>query len=254
MELGIGYWFGYPSFPEERTYLLKNHGFQTVSLHWTNEYEAVTGKKETVYEALSAQGIATSSFHLSYDRAHLLWEEGELGIRYRKNVMLAIEDAALRGVPIVIMHTNGKTFSPMSIHYLEDIIDAAQKVNVQLCLENLQKEDNLANILHHFEGQNLAVCYDAGHANIRPCPFPVSNNTNIRYLHLSDNHGLEDEHLIPGRGTVAWDSVVYQIQSLKDIVGIAEVHAPLQTRDAAESYLDDVVSQLEWLKHCISHP
>lgn len=45
MEIGISYWSGFPSFPEERVALIKQARFLNVSLHWTNEYESIVGDK-----------------------------------------------------------------------------------------------------------------------------------------------------------------------------------------------------------------
>ena len=67
MKIGISYWFGYPSFPDERISLLKEAGFDNISLHWTNEYIDVTGEKRDVLTHLCKNNIEVSSFHLSFE-------------------------------------------------------------------------------------------------------------------------------------------------------------------------------------------
>jgi sugar phosphate isomerase/epimerase len=55
---------------------------------------------------------------------------------------------------------------------------------------------------------NVGVCFDTGHFHLRPegdLTHVVQRlNDKIVHLHLTDNHGLCDEHLPPGQGSVDW--------------------------------------------------
>lgn len=245
MDIGISYWFGYPSLPDERIGLLKQFGFSNVSLHWTNEYENVTGKKETVLDRLYSCGIAVSSFHLSFDRAKLLWDYSLAGIRYRQEVLQAIDDAKKFNVKMIIMHTDGTLYSSKRLHLLEEILAKAEKADITICLENLQIEDNLTSIIQEMSSC-LNLCYDSGHANIRPCPFPREDNRSIRYCHINDNLGTNDIHMIPGTGNIDWYNEKKVLNSLPCASsGIFEVHGNLSSRVEAEEYLDNVAKSIK---------
>jgi sugar phosphate isomerase/epimerase len=57
---------------------------------------------------------------------------------------------------------------------------------------------------------NVGACFDTGHFHLRPegdlTHVVTRLNPRITHLHLTDNHGLCDEHLAPGQGTVDWKS------------------------------------------------
>lgn len=238
MELGVSYWFGYPSFPEERIDLLVKAGFKSVSLHWTDEYEAVTGKKETIPPLLYKQGIRISSFHLSFDDAHYIWCDTEKGDYYRHSIYKAIDDAYNYNVPIIVIHTDGTEYLPTKVHILLKLSEYAASKNVCLCIENLQKEDHLDSILQIASKDSLALCYDTGHANIRKCPFDPTRNTNVKYIHIHDNFAVNDSHLLPYAGNIDWEKEITQIKNINtNIQGILEIHASLQSYDEARDYL-----------------
>lgn len=58
-------------------------------------------------------------------------------------------------------------------------------------------------------------CYDTGHAHMSGMPVgellaccaPLS-------LHIQDNHGQRDDHLLPGDGTVDWDAVFTHLRAI----------------------------------------
>ena len=61
------------------------------------------------------------------------------------------------------------------------------------------------------ESTNLGICVDVGHAHMSRDAGrdPVSNYLEryagqLVHLHLHDNHGQSDEHLVPGEGTIDW--------------------------------------------------
>ena len=53
----------------------------------------------------------------------------------------------------------------------------------------------------------LAVCLDIGHLNYSKAPMEewfAELHQHIRYIHLSDNQGIYDDHMAIGDGTVDW--------------------------------------------------
>lgn len=239
MNVGISYWFGYPSFPEERIRLLRKYGFDNVALHWTDEYIDVTGEKKDIPKILQHYGISISSFHMSYDMANLLWDDSLKGFKYREDLYRAVDDACKWNVPVIVIHTNGIINKVENLEYFFRILDVAKRNKIFMCVENLQIGDNLEKILTSDCSRDVYLCYDTGHANIRQCPFEVYNNYNIKYIHINDNDSLRDVHYIPYAGTICWESELKKLHSLNNIGAILEVHSKLENLYEAECYLNN---------------
>jgi sugar phosphate isomerase/epimerase len=62
----------------------------------------------------------------------------------------------------------------------------------------------------------IGVCLDLGHAHIAPgIAEAVSTlGKRIAELHVHDNHGLRDEHLWPGDGTIDWPAALESLKAL----------------------------------------
>ena len=86
-----------------------------------------------------------------------------------------------------------------------------------ICMENLGRSDHTesAGILQTIaetDSPNFGVCLDTGHLNMAAEPQPDfirACGKHLKALHLADNQGLEDQHMMPfGRGTVDFLSVI----------------------------------------------
>jgi sugar phosphate isomerase/epimerase len=97
---------------------------------------------------------------------------------------------------------------------LEEIGTTAEEHSVLACLENMigikeflcRMPEELVGMVDGIEG--IGITIDIGHANtvgkvreFLPCLRQAS------HLHVHDNHGMSDEHLALGAGTIDWDLV-----------------------------------------------
>jgi len=99
------------------------------------------------------------------------------------------------------------------------------------------------------EATNLGICIDTGHANMSHDAGrePVANYLEryagqLEHVHLHDNHGVTDEHLVPGDGTIDWPRV---LRTLKEIefggTAVLEVHpAGLSIAEGIQRGLEDL--------------
>lgn len=104
---------------------------------------------------------------------------------------------------------------------LEHLGAFARPLGVRLLVENLLSEtttpEHLVTILELGHLDQVGVCLDLGHAHITVGfaeAISVLNNR-IVSLHVHDNHGLKDEHLWPGDGSIDWPGVSEALKSLK---------------------------------------
>ena len=130
---------------------------------------------------------------------------------------------------------------------LEILLKQAEELKITICIENIFKPLNTVSeilaLLKEFDSPWLGVCYDAGHANIMENGMKFSDSRPwgqwtgrgevewesdileklLPYTvncHLHDNFAAQDEHALPGKGTVDWKrtlSLLRQAPRLKSM-------------------------------------
>jgi sugar phosphate isomerase/epimerase len=122
-----------------------------------------------------------------------------------------------------------------------------------ICLENVSAAPRLADlllILDAVRSPNLGLCLDTGHLNLADgdqAAFIRGAGTHLKALHIADNEGQTDQHLMPyGRGTVDWPTVVDELKhqeysGLFNLEIPGENRAPLEVRMAKLAYLRELL-------------
>ena len=93
---------------------------------------------------------------------------------------------------------------------LEHLGAFARPLGVRLLVENLLSEsttpEHLVIILEMGRLNDIGVCLDLGHAHVTVGVAEAIGTLGARIasVHVHDNHGLKDEHLWPGDGTIDW--------------------------------------------------
>jgi len=64
--------------------------------------------------------------------------------------------------------------------------------------------------------ENVGVCLDVGHAHITVgiVEAITALGPRIASVHVHDNHGVKDEHLWPGDGTIDWTRTAAALNAL----------------------------------------
>jgi sugar phosphate isomerase/epimerase len=154
----------------------------------------------------------------------------------------ALEAAELIPFTNLVMHLGERTdgWSPRTIEYaqtaLEHLGAFARPLGVRLLVENLTSEpttpEHLVTILDMGHLDSVGVCLDLGHAHITVgIPEAVATlGPRIASVHVHDNHGLKDEHLWPGDGTIDWAMTVKALKELATPpAAVLEIHHTLGT-------------------------
>ncbi len=85
--------------------------------------------------------------------------------------------------------------------------------NVRFAVENSPLPSGrmgiVMDIADQYPGERVGVCLDLGHANIGgDVKIAIRQSApRLIHVHASDNHGERDDHLVPGRGAIAWGEV-----------------------------------------------
>jgi len=141
---------------------------------------------------------------------------------------------------------------------LDEILPLAEKLGLTICLENLQRigshVDDLLGYFAKFPSKNLGACFDSGHANIMEngmkhpkcsgtasfdelgVPVQWEKNVLDRLLpyvvncHLHDNDASADQHMLPGRGSIDWKTLVPKLLSAPRLACVQSEVIPLRTQ------------------------
>ena len=156
-----------------------------------------------------------------------------------------LEAASILGAKYCVIHSVsnlrwGLDADPNILHQLnqkmyEDFTPWAEEFGVCLTLESfgsttvngVRGYDHFANhkaMLFEYDSiktENKAFCLDSGHTNVAvgggclPVPDYIRYFGNrIKMLHLHDNDGINDQHLIPGFGYIDWPAVFDALEEI----------------------------------------
>lgn len=141
-----------------------------------------------------------------------------------RQVLRSIDNAARLGAELVVVHPGVRTpleyFDP-KIHWvlnresLRQILSYGERAGVKIGVENmpsnhsylLEKPSEFLDLIG--EGLPLQMTLDVGHANTtgQLKAFLKEMGTRIAHIHLHDNMGERDDHLVVGKGTIDWPSL-----------------------------------------------
>jgi sugar phosphate isomerase/epimerase len=115
-------------------------------------------------------------------------------------------------------------WSLRSIEYaiaaLEHLGAFAHPLGVRLLVENLVSEpttpEHLITILDMGHLDQVGICLDLGHAHVTVgvAEAVATLGSRIGSVHVHDNHGMKDEHLWPGDGTIDWPAAVKALKAM----------------------------------------
>jgi L-ribulose-5-phosphate 3-epimerase len=143
----------------------------------------------------------------------------------------SIEMAALLEIPYIVLHaaTDYDNDSLESnVKWLTPYVELATTMGTGLALENLAYDkkgikeycaymEEIVVLIEKINTPNVVACYDFGHANLMGTNHRENILTlgkHLKCLHVADNKGLKDEHLMPFHGTVPWEECM---KALSDI-------------------------------------
>jgi sugar phosphate isomerase/epimerase len=158
---------------------------------------------------------------------NLLHPEKSRRIDAMDEIKRALEAADQLAFRYLVVHLGEAmdAWSPRAIEYaqtaLEHLGAFARPLGVKLLIENLLSEpttpEHLVTILAMGHLENIGICLDLGHAHIT-VGVPEAIGTlgkRIVSVHVHDNHGMKDEHLWPGDGTIDWPSTIEALKALE---------------------------------------
>ncbi len=221
--LGTYIWFGYMLPFEERLRLIKDAGFDSICSWWGDDFAFMDGKKEKHVKLSANYGLKIEHAHLPYAGSDALWREFLSGHELFEIHKREIINASRCGLDTLIIHPyeNVKILQTgnygIFLNYMHKLAEIAFYSKIQLAFENLEEYELLDKLMQEFSDNSaIGFCFDSGHAHIaNPGNYSLLEKypEKLFALHLHDNDGVRDQHLLPGKGTIDWQNFICSLQA-----------------------------------------
>ena len=222
MNLTIVDWFGYNLPPKERMKLIKEAGFSgIIGFMWTNQFD---NDYKSFPEYARNAGLYIENMHGPWAGANELWTNSLAGKSFMDEIVENIKACSSFEIPTLVMHVECKsgieyvdlpeTFD-VGIDKWKRIIDIAERLNINIAIENMARPEYLDCIFKNIESMRLGFCFDSGHWNLLmpEVDLLALYGDKLMALHLNDNDGKEDMHTLPFAGSIDWDDIKAKLKS-----------------------------------------
>ena len=214
--LSIFNWFGYKELtPAESFRLIKQAGFEGVLLWWDDDFLGPAYRLQP--ELARREGLYVENIHPNDKNATAIWKDTQKGQAVYEYYLRCVDDCAAFEIPTVVLHpaqTNPVPPPPnaRALDRFKRIVDRAEQIGVNVAVENMRGAQAIARVawvLEQIDSPRLGLCFDNGMHHARLLHTPEAEllarlGHRLMSLHLSDNHGMRGEHLLPFDGTVDW--------------------------------------------------
>lgn len=187
-------------------------GFKNVFIQWYNKDWSPSQTQQLDY--IRKKNLNVLFAHLGYQKINTLWEKGEKGdahiTRYQQDLKICKEN----GINLVCMHLTERDTAPTcfeeGLRRIKAICDTAKELDMRVSFENTKVKGYVEYVLNHIQDEHVGFCFDSGHyhAHFKDELDFEPFKERIFAVHLHDNHGEKDEHLLPMDGNLDWEATL----------------------------------------------
>jgi len=193
---------------------------------WRRNVEEIRNEAEKL-------GVEFSQSHLPY-RGRLEKLDTEEDRQFFRDMTLrAIEISAMLGVKWAVIHPETPQDNPAcdlqagiryNLQLFDRELELAHKLNVGLAFENMADRGmrrrfgvtayELESLMDACASPLVGICWDVGHANRMlddQIPAILRLGSRIKALHIDDNRGEQDLHVMPFLGNIPWEDVMHAL-------------------------------------------
>ena len=210
---------------EEQIRMFANAGFDAFFTGW--KYGDPVAEWKKIGEEC---GLFYQSLHAPFDKAEIMWTEGEKADAAVEELCACLQACADNGIGIMVAHAfkGFKDHSPNEhgIRNYGKVADEAARLGVTLALENTEGEEYLAALMDAFKDRpEVKFCWDTGHEQCynHGKDMTALYGDRLAATHLNDNLGIsrfdgetywtDDLHLLPFDGITDWQSVASRLDA-----------------------------------------
>lgn len=185
-----------------------------------------------VTEALARTGLAVNQTHTVFYK-HI--DAPERLAFYERMVDRCLQASARLQAPWTVMHILRPIDLALDREEKDEALarnaayflpygEKARRYGVGIAIENgltgfFHSADELLALLDRLNDPVFGLCWDTGHANITgqdQAAAILRMNENLKCLHINDNDGARDQHLLPAFGTVDFAPIMDALHRLAD--------------------------------------
>jgi sugar phosphate isomerase/epimerase len=219
MHAAITTGFDYQVSFEKAVQLIRGAGFETLALSSRKEYlhyDTPAGRAR-LRSLVEEDGVEIDSLHAPYrnDIASSSEEERKKAIEECK---VCIDTAHELGIKTVVIHpdcvyeeldqSTAQKTTDKALQSVDNLLRYCAGKSTILAFENIGPFSKfvLDKIFRIFPDDHVGFCYDSGHENQLGECFQLLCSFGARLIttHIHDNHGSNDDHLLPHEGTIDW--------------------------------------------------
>jgi sugar phosphate isomerase/epimerase len=183
-------------------------------------------------ERMRSLQLRPFSFHAPFaDRIDITSLNGEVREAAVQELMTACESAAIMGCENIVLHPGPERAGrPPEEEFLQQMHHAGESLNrvaarccelgVQLLLENMLPHllfghvRDMMYLLGEINTCYVGTCLDTGHAHLaRELGVVIQKlSGHLKMVHVNDNRGDSDAHMVPGDGTIDWPWVISELR------------------------------------------
>ena len=173
-----------------------------------------------ITDAFGVHGAAQySNAAAAQDRRQAAIREAEAALAIARHVPFGVMVVHL-GTPSS-QNSQDDNHRAHAVRSLETICEAAAPLDVRIAAEvipnRLSDAASLATLLDNdLDATTAGICLDFGHANLmgEVADAIETASEHLITTHIHDNHGRDDEHLVPYLGTIDWDLALVTMQKI----------------------------------------
>ncbi|MBR5519180.1 MAG: sugar phosphate isomerase/epimerase [Clostridia bacterium] len=226
--------------------------------------DAWQAQAEQILKISDECGIRSELGHLPYDG---MSDVANFSARMHR----AIDASAALGLGCAVLHPNAVTVPMRKFRYQEqyDMVmnllapfaEHAHRIGLEIAIENMRVVPGAQHV-HRFcqtaeevcavaDALGIGVCWDFGHANIsglQQAEALAYVGKRLKVIHVNDNRGIDDEHILPFTGNVEWKDAMHGL-ALTGFDGLfnfelSPSRVPLSMRKTYATYLVESAKEL----------
>jgi len=234
--------------PSDALAMLGRQGWPAVEV--STEHADMMREDKSLLEPFAAAareyGIALEQMH-SYIQADVANLDADRREHDIEAVIGDLESCARLGIPVAVIHPGGhgeiagrgqvatrdhlQQVTGLRLQSFARLGAVCAELGVKLAVENVVDYgkgvhgprrfgaivEELLELCDQAAPEALGICLDTSHANWQGLNIPEAIRLcgdKLGALHISDNHGTWDDHLIPGYGQIEWGPVISALREI----------------------------------------
>ena len=105
-------------------------------------------------------------------------------------------------------------YNELGLNRIKKIVEYAKEIDVKISFENTKIKGYLEYVFDNIKSDNIGLCFDSGHFHAHfndELDFSKYKNK-IFAVHIHDNDGTSDQHLIPFDGTLNFKETLNKLK------------------------------------------